>query len=129
MRAADAERRYKMVLKAENEKNYLVMVTPKLEEDKESFSTAWIYLDKNYLLPKRIYLHTSTGKAPRISSSREPRQWRGRSSILRRPKIPKPWKIERNPGEAMAANPGLGNQKAPHRLPIGQSVRQALAPK
>jgi TIGR03009 family protein len=65
MKAQEAERRYEMVLQAENEKYYLVKVFPKLQEDKESFKMALLYLEKTYLLPARIALVSPDGKSSR----------------------------------------------------------------
>ena len=56
MRAADADRRYEMTLQSEDDTRYLVKIKPLLKEDQETFSLAWVYLDKSFLLPKRIYL-------------------------------------------------------------------------
>ena len=63
MRAADANKRYKMKLQAEDEKRYLVMIKPLLKEDQDTFSTAWVYLDKQFLLPTRIYLSVPDGQS------------------------------------------------------------------
>ena len=51
MRAGDAKQRYNMVLKNQNDKEALVMITPKLKEDQDAFSTAWVRLDRKYLVP------------------------------------------------------------------------------
>lgn len=107
MNAANANRRYNMKLQAEDEKRYLVMIKPLLKEDQDTFSTAWVYLDKQFLLPTRIYL-----KGPDGHSSKD--------FVLSDIKANKPvsdqyfqgvnpnnyFKIERNPGgPAPATNP------------------------
>ena len=47
MRAGDAKQRYDMFLRGQNEKNSLVMILPKIKEDKDVFSTAWVMLDRD----------------------------------------------------------------------------------
>lgn len=56
MKAEDAMTRYVVSLQGEDKDTYLVAIKPKLKEDQESFSTAWIRLDRRYLLPVRITL-------------------------------------------------------------------------
>jgi TIGR03009 family protein len=65
MKAQEAERRYEMAFAGENQKYYAVKVYPKLQEDKESFKSALIYLDKTYLLPARIALISPDGRSVR----------------------------------------------------------------
>ena len=45
-----------MRLISEDEKGYGVRIKPKLPEDKESFSIAFVNLDRNRLLPVRIVM-------------------------------------------------------------------------
>lgn len=63
MRAAEAMRRYAMQLTAEYENAYLVRVKPLLESDQSTFSHAWIYLEKEGLLPTRIVLLGPDGQS------------------------------------------------------------------
>jgi TIGR03009 family protein len=56
MRAGDAKQRYHMVLRGQDAKYSLVVVTPRLKEDQDVFSTAWIKLDRKFLLPAQITL-------------------------------------------------------------------------
>ena len=56
MRAGDAKQRYNMTLRIQNEKYSLVMIMPRMKEDKDVFSTAWVTLDREFLLPTRIVL-------------------------------------------------------------------------
>jgi TIGR03009 family protein len=65
MRAQEAEKRYEMSLQGENAQYYLVKVLPKLQEDKESFKMALLYLERKYLLPARIALVSPDGKSSR----------------------------------------------------------------
>ena len=65
MKAQEAEARYDMTLEGENAQYYLVKVVPKLDEDKESFRFALLYLEKTYLLPAEIKLLSPDGKSSR----------------------------------------------------------------
>ena len=56
MKAEEAEARYQMSLEGENAEYYVVKVLPRLQEDKESFKMALLYLEKTFLLPARIAL-------------------------------------------------------------------------
>ena len=47
MKAKEAEGGYQMLLEKENAEYYTVKVHPRLQEDKESFKVALLYLDKN----------------------------------------------------------------------------------
>jgi TIGR03009 family protein len=65
MRAEDARRRYQMTLLNEDKKNnvYGVSIKPKIKEDQESFSRAFVNLNRDYLLPVRIVLISPDGKS------------------------------------------------------------------
>jgi TIGR03009 family protein len=65
MKAQEAEARYQMSFEGENDKYYLVKIFPKLQEDKESFKFALLYLEKTFLLPARIALVSPDGKSSR----------------------------------------------------------------
>jgi TIGR03009 family protein len=65
MKVAEAKARYEMFFQGEYDKFYLVKVLPKLQEDKESFKMALLYLEKTYLLPARIALLSPDGKSSR----------------------------------------------------------------
>ncbi len=114
MRAAEARQRYDMALQAQNEKNYLVMIKPLLQEDQDSFSIAWVYLDKDFLLPTRIYLLAPDKKSSKdfqLSQIQANQPVKERFFVGVDPG--KPWKVERNPAAALA--PAKPNAKAPRR--------------
>ena len=56
MRVGDAKQRYNMVFAIKMRSIRLVMITPKIKEDQDVFSTAWVQLDREFLLPTRILL-------------------------------------------------------------------------
>jgi TIGR03009 family protein len=63
MRAAEAKKRYHMVLQREDERFYTLAIHPRLQEDKESFKAALVVLERQYLLPARIFLISPDNKS------------------------------------------------------------------
>ena len=62
--AAAAQKRYHMDLVSETEKSYVLRIIPKLEIDRESFTKAWVQLDRKlFLLPTRIFLLAPDGSS------------------------------------------------------------------
>jgi TIGR03009 family protein len=116
MRAADANKRYDMALQGENKSQYLVMIKPLLKEDQDTFNIAWVYLDKKFLLPTRIYLlgpdkHSSKDFVLSDIKANKPVD----DQFFRGVNPNNYFKVERNPGgPAPAATPRarLRQQKA-----------------
>ena len=90
------------------------MIKPLLQEDQESFSTAWVYLDKKFLLPTRIYLLAPDGK-----SSKDFRL----SQIKRQ----QPCEAKSLRGRRLRANPGRSNA-IPAEPASGARQCQSAAP-
>jgi TIGR03009 family protein len=98
MRAEDAKRRYEMTLISEDEKGYGIRIKPKLKEDLDSFSTAFVRLDRDLLLPLRIVLVSPDGKTTSYyqlshmvrNGAINEKNFEGRV-------LAKPWKVVRNP--------------------------------
>jgi TIGR03009 family protein len=114
MQVAEANRRYQMVLKAEDQTRYLVGIQPLLKEDQDTFSLAWIYLDKNYLLPKRIYLVGPDGHSAKdfqISHIKANEPVDPNLFVGVNPNHY--FKVERNPGGAAPAPRGRANRQQP----------------
>jgi TIGR03009 family protein len=125
MKAADAKRRYEMVLQAQDAEVYLVMITPLLQDDKDSFSRAWVYLDKTFLLPKRIFLlapDRNSSKDFRLSQIQANQPVKDRYFVGVVP--PKPWKVERNPGGPAPAAPDARGMR---RQANGKTAQRAPA--
>lgn len=101
MRAVDARKRYDMHLISEDEKGYGISITPKVDEDKESFSIAYVNLDRNYLLPVRILMRSPDGKSQKDFRLGPifPNKKVNEKNFEGKP-IGSPWKIVRNPGGA-----------------------------
>jgi TIGR03009 family protein len=102
MRGEDAKQRYQMTLMTVDQKTgtYGISIKPKLKEDKESFSLAFVNLDQKYLLPTRIIMLSPDGK------SKKDFQIDRRNTFPNKPINPgnfqgkqlgPPWKIVRNP--------------------------------
>jgi TIGR03009 family protein len=62
-REAEARQRYEMSLMGEKEDHYWIGIKPKLVMDQDAFSMAFVKLDKQLLLPVRIYLMAPDGKS------------------------------------------------------------------
>jgi TIGR03009 family protein len=108
MNVKDAEARYNMFYQGENDQYYLVRILPKLQEDKESFKIALLYLEKTYLLPARIALVSPDGKSTRdfFLQNQKPNAQVADNIFLGG--VPKNggWKVQKNPA---AEAPQQGN--------------------
>ncbi len=117
MKAAQANARYDMSLFREEKQNYIVRIKPRLKEDAESFSTAWIWLDRDFLLPTRIYLIAPDRKSSKDFrlSNIDANNKNGVNPRLFVGVTPPKWKVERNPS--------VGNPQAAQRPPRGAAAR------
>ncbi len=125
MKAQNALERYQMSLQGENATVYFVVIKPRLKEDKENFSTAWVYLDRKFLLPVRIILFTPDGQSTRdfVLSKIEANQ--GVSDETFRGIRYKGWSVERNPDGQQQV--GQADQAGPRRNAVGQAARGSRA--
>jgi TIGR03009 family protein len=103
MQAKDAKQRYQMTLMSVDNKTktYGISIKPKLEEDKQSFSLAFVNLDQKYLLPTRIIMLSPDGKSKKdFQIDRQKRIANGpiNPGNFKGKLIGPPWKIVRNPG-------------------------------
>jgi TIGR03009 family protein len=124
MKASEARARYNMVLHGQDDKRYLVKIEPLLPEEQQRYSIAWIYLDRDYLLPTRIVLVAPDKKSYQsftLSAIKPNIQPDERFFKVVNPG--KPWKVERNPGERGPSPPA--NARARRRPPEGQAARPA----
>ncbi|MBV8129045.1 MAG: hypothetical protein JO114_15465 [Planctomycetaceae bacterium] len=113
MHAEDARQRYQMSLISEDAKGYGVSITPKLQEDKESFSIAFVNLDRRFLLPVRIMLKSPDGKSLKDFrlGPMYPNRVVNDKNFEGKP-LGSPWKIVRNP--AGEDRPRAGANRARH---------------
>ena len=104
MKAQEAKERYDMVLWSEDDKAYLVKVLPKSREEKERYSTTWIYLDRSYLLPTRIVRIMTDKKSTQDFhlSHIEPNKTPVDPRFFKAVKPEDDWEVIRNPGAANA---------------------------
>jgi TIGR03009 family protein len=124
MHASDARQRYEMRLISEDQKGYGVSIKPKLPEDKESFSIAFVQLDRDFLLPVRILMKSPDGKSQKDFSLGPmfPNKVVNDKNFVGKPLGP-PWKIVRNP--AADDRPRAGNNRARD----GQGPTAAASPR
>jgi TIGR03009 family protein len=124
MKAAEAEKRYRMRLARETKDSFIIQVIPLLDIDKESFSWAqvqlsWIKPNNDYLLPVRIVLVGPDGKStkdyqlPRITPNAAVEDANFRGFVPKaKDRLGKPiWTVHR-PGDDDAQAPRLGNAPA-----------------
>jgi TIGR03009 family protein len=62
MKAADARRRYSMSLVKQDDRDYLIGILPYEDIDKQSFSQAFLWLNKKTFLPDKLSLYMVGGK-------------------------------------------------------------------
>lgn len=58
MKAAEAKKRYTMTLRKQDDRDYLIAIAPNEQIDKDSFSTAFLWLSKETYLPNQLWLYT-----------------------------------------------------------------------
>jgi TIGR03009 family protein len=105
MRAVEAQQRYEMTLKGEDKQSYLVMIKPRLQQDQDTFSTAWVRLNKEFLLPTWIFLLDPNGKMTKefkLSQIKPNQKVDPRLFVGVNPD--NQFKIERNPSGPVPAN-------------------------
>ena len=97
---------------------YGISIKPKLKEDKESFSVAFVNLDQKFLLPTRIIMLSPDGKSKKdfqIDRSKTfPNKSINPNNFEGKPLGP-PWKIVRNPAgeDRPRAMPRVGRRRHP----------------
>jgi TIGR03009 family protein len=98
MKADEVRQRYQLTLMSEDAKSYGVSIKPKLEVDRESFSLAFVRLDRKYLLPVRIVMLSPDGKSKKDFQlgPMYPNKAINEKNFEGKPLGP-PWKIVRNP--------------------------------
>jgi TIGR03009 family protein len=98
MHAEDAKRRYQMTLMSEDDKGFGISIKPKLKEDLDSFSFAFVRLDRDLLLPLRIVLVSPDGKSTSdYQLSQMVRNGAINEKNFEGRVLGKPWKVVRNP--------------------------------
>ena len=126
MKAESAKKRYVMKLMSEDDKAYGISITPRLDVDKESFSQAFVQLDRKYLLPIRIVLVSPDGKSKKDFQLGpvEPNKPVADSNFQGQP-IPN-WKMIRNP---TAEDLGREDRTASAPAPRAEGQAGQAAPK
>jgi TIGR03009 family protein len=125
MRTGDAKQRYHMVLQNQDAKESLVMINPNIKEDKDSFQTAWVRLDRKFLLPTRIVLVLPEKvKMQDFTLSRPRANLPVNEKFFVGVKPTKPWQIVVNP---MGDAPSGAAAKGGRRLVEPKATRRPAA--
>ena len=112
MKAEEAGARYQMLFEGENTENYAVKVVPGSRKTRSPSRSAFLYLDKKYLLPERIALISPDGKSSRDFGLHDIKANTARS----------------NDDHLQGGRPPKGvegGQKAPDRVPAAGECRRA----
>jgi TIGR03009 family protein len=127
MKADQARARYQMTLMSEDDKGYGVSIKPKLQEDKDSFSLAYVMLDRRYLLPLRIVLVSPDGKSKKDFrlGPMTPNKAVNEKNFEGRPLGP-PWKVIHNPAGEERPRAGVARQR--REPPAGPAAARPQAP-
>lgn len=127
MKADDARKRYQMTLMAEDQNTYGVSIKPRLEVDTESFSLAFVKLDKRFLLPVYIRMLSPDGKSQKEFKLGPlyPNKAVNEKNFEGKPLGP-PWKVVRNP--AGEERPRAGIARPRREGPGGQAAAVPDAP-
>jgi TIGR03009 family protein len=113
MRSGDAKQRYNMTLRGQDERTSLVEIHPRIKEDQDVFSTAWVFLDRKFLLPRKILLVSPDRSKVQeflLSNIRANQEVKPQYFVGVKPG--KPWKVQINPG---GNEPEPANVKRPRR--------------
>lgn len=131
MKAADAKKRYHMSLISEDAETYGVKITPKLEVDQASFSTALVQLDRKYLLPVRIFLQSPDGKSQKDFQLSGIRPNAEVAKDVFVGKTDPSWKVVRNPDGDARTGAGVARsaKAAGQAPPPAAAARPSAAPK
>jgi TIGR03009 family protein len=117
MRKQDALARYDMAFTGETTKAYGVRVHPKLLEDQESFKSAFLFLDKTYLLPSRIVLIAPDGKSTRDYKLEVISPNVKVDDVYFKGGVYKDWKVVKNPGADVANGKAAGRPGGAAAMP------------
>ena len=122
MRAGDAKQRYVMALRGQDQKLSLVEIQPRMKEDQDVFSTAWVWLDRKFLLPKRIMLISpDKAKIQDFILSNIKANQPVKEHYFVGVKPGKPWKVQINPG---GPEPAPANAKRPRGAADPQAAQR-----
>ncbi|MFO0910916.1 MAG: outer-membrane lipoprotein carrier protein LolA [Isosphaeraceae bacterium] len=101
MKAAEAEARYLMSLVNETPEYFVISVVPKLKIDLESFSKAFLKLNKKTFLPDRIFLVSPDGRSTKDFTLTSVRPNAPVATAnFKGQVLGKPWTVVRNPDAA-----------------------------
>jgi len=135
MKAEEAKKRYAIeLMKPETMKDpdpnsYYVSIIPKLDVDRESFSQAFVRLDRSFMLPVQIILYAPNGKGTKNFTLNPVKPNAAVNDENFVGKVFPGWKVVRNPagGDAPANRPGGAPGARPAAAPPANAARPAAA--
>lgn len=127
MKAAEVKRRYEMVLRAEDPKSYIIHIVPRQQVDRESFSKAFIQLNKTSFLPDRLLLYDTNGKDSKDFRFEQIVSPKTVDTALFQGNRPKGWEVIYNPQSDAAPSARGPAPAAPPGREIISTPRAALA--
>jgi TIGR03009 family protein len=116
-RAAELKQRYQLWLADENPDLFLIGVLPRWESDKETFSRAYIWLNKKRFLPDKLLLVAPNEQDRREYTFKEITENQPVDPETFRPRKPPGWTVVNNPAATQApparagARPLAGERK------------------
>jgi TIGR03009 family protein len=130
MRAADARQRYGMRIFKQNENEYLISIVPNEEIDKQSFSKAFLALNKKTFQPNKLWLYPNANQEVQVFefTGIQPNKAMDNTFFSPSTKIPG-WKVIFNPGGNDNGKPAQGpGANAGPRVGQAQPARPAPQP-
>ena len=123
MKAGDAKQRYQMTLRLQDKKSSLVMILPRMKEDKDVFSTAWVYARSRVSVADADRAHlagqSEAAGFPTFEAHRQC-QGRGEPKVLRRRQAEQaldrrdqPFRPRRSPRRRQTCSPRGRSQGCP----------------
>jgi TIGR03009 family protein len=124
MKASEAKKRYTMTLRKQDEKDYLIEITPNEEIDKKSFSRAFLWLSKTTFLPNQLWLYTIGEK-----ERQEFRFAGGYNTIVANKPLDKNFFLKKTYGGwTVINNPGADDAPGDPTKAVGQAVKKPQNP-
>jgi TIGR03009 family protein len=116
MKADEARKRYDMALTNQSDKQYLIRIAPLNEKDRESFSKAFLWLNKTTFLPDQLWLVSTNGKDYQdFKFNNVATNQKIDPKFFQKVKLPGWKEVVNDGGEVRSAASGPGGRTAPGR--------------
>ena len=113
MNAEEAKQRWTMTLMEQDKDNYLIGIVPRLPQDRDVFSKAFLQLSKKSFLPNHMLLVDTNGKDTQDYTFREVAPNSTINPVFFQALNIKGWKVEVNPDPPRAAQAGADPRAQP----------------